>query len=66
MIFRIYTLAPRARLEQTGGDRLLLSDFPLRQFRLSDSAWHVLNALDGTTPLHELVNGTGPELLGYL
>ncbi|MEE8395736.1 MAG: glycosyltransferase [bacterium] len=66
MLTRCYRLAPGARLETSAGRRWLRSHYPLRQVELNETAWRLLNALDGQTPLHLLVERLTPEVLGFL
>lgn len=66
MLHRCYGLAPAARLAEIGGAKLLLSHHPLRRFVVNEAAWLLLGALDGETPLHELVDAPTPELVGFL
>ncbi|HEX7927626.1 MAG TPA: mycofactocin biosynthesis glycosyltransferase MftF, partial [bacterium] len=66
MLHRIYTLAPRARLVEHAGRRLLVSDHPLQQFALNDTAWQVLSALSPSVPIDDLVSPVAPALLDFL
>jgi mycofactocin system glycosyltransferase len=60
MLERIYGLSPRARLVQSAGSCALLCTHPLQRIELNRSAFALLQALDGATPLRELVAHTEP------
>lgn len=66
MLHRCYGLAPRSRLIEKGGKKYLFCAHPLRRFAVNDAAWLVLSALDGATPLHELVEAPTRELIRFL
>ena len=66
MLHRIYTLAPRARLIEHAGRKLLVSDYPLQQFELNDTAWQVLSTLSPGVPLDDLVSPVTPPLVDFL
>src|SRR5690349_24401332 len=66
MLHRIYTLTPRARLIEHAGRKLLVSDHPLQQFVLNDTAWQVLSALAPGMPIGDLVSPVTPALLDFL
>ncbi len=66
MLHRCYGLTPGARIEEIAGRRLLLSDYPLRQFELNEAAWRLLKRLDGETPLHRLVAAPTAEIVRFL
>ena len=44
----------------------MVSEHPLRQFEVNEAAWLVLNVLDGSTPLHQLVESPTRELVAFL
>ncbi|MCZ6729648.1 MAG: mycofactocin biosynthesis glycosyltransferase MftF [SAR324 cluster bacterium] len=66
MLHRCYGLVPGAKLEQIAGRWLLAADYPLRQFEVNESARRLLQALDGRTPLHEIVEDPSRELVRFL
>jgi mycofactocin system glycosyltransferase len=66
MLNRRYGLAPGSRLLEAKGKKFLLSAYPLRRFEVNEAAWLVLGALDGRTPLHELVESPTQALVRFL
>ena len=66
MLLRRYRLSPRSRLVDSGGKKYLVCDHPLQIIELNETAWLLLGALDGCTPVHELVAGLERSTLAYL
>ncbi len=66
MLLRRYRLAPRSRLVESGGKKYLLCNHPLQIIELNETAWLLLRALDGATPIHDLVAGLDRPTLAYL
>ncbi len=66
MLLRRYRLSPRTRLVASAQERFLVCDHPLQWIRLNETAWQLLQSLDGDGTLDELVSGVTPEAVDYL
>jgi len=66
MLERIYGLSPRARLARQDGRPTLLCAYPLQRVELNPTAFALVGALDGMTPLRALVEPAPPDRLQEL
>ncbi len=60
MLECIYGLSPRGRLSGPGEPFALQCAYPLQRIEVNESAFRLLSALDGATPLHALVAPGAP------
>ena len=66
MLHRYYQLAPNARLVSNGQGPWIVCDYPLQKHLLNESAFLLLDALDGKTSLRDLVGPRLEDALHYL